>query len=285
MFNYLGKSSCFIVILCFLSFANNLKSEEDKKFEYFIKKLYQSRLEAVNNPVLALEILSPTIRLQNDILPKSFGLQVFYGFARESSEFYYEDYIYHSHEYAYGSDISTRLTGPTQENKILDLWRFGVGWQNGYAYKFNKTKLYLIHKASFDWNNLHLNYEHSNADIRKTSGELRFGTSFSSGVMLNVIEPFYFGVFYENSLINVRYTFLEHLATFGIENVLQRTPDIFEEELAMEFQNYYPLVYFLYKSAVSYTLYKLKEKNVNFPLKSSNPLVIESFKVDLRFIF
>ncbi len=269
----------------FLFSLLNLHSEENKKFEYFIKKLYQDRLEAINDPVLAIELLNPSITYNSTKLPNSFGLQIDYGFSRESTEFYYEDFFYHSHEFAYGGNISSKIYPNNDDSRILDSWRFGMGWQNGYGYNFNKFKVYLIHRGTFDWTNLKLNFPTNEANMNKLEGNLRFGTSFASGIMISIAEPFNLGFYYEKSQIQPRYTFLNQIVSWGLENALQRAPDIFEEELVKEFQNYYPILYFIYKSSVSYLLYELRENNMNFPINSSNPLVIESFKVDLRFIF
>lgn len=274
-----------ITAIFFINTLYLISEENDKKFEYFFKKLYQEKIEAINNPVLGVEFLNPHISYDGKELPKNLGIQMFYGFFREVSEYYYEDFVYHSHEFAFGGNITTKLNPESNSAQIFDNWRFGLGWQNGYAYNFENFKLYLIHRGTFNWNKITLNYIPENNNLRRIQNDLRFGNSFSSGLMLQVYKPIHIGLFYEKSLVHLRYTFINNMVYWTIENVIQRTPDFFEESLVKRYQNMYPIYYFLYKTSVSLIMYNLRRENINWPLESPEALVIHSFKVDFRFIF
>lgn len=281
-----NKKSWQLITAIFYLISINLYSKDDKKFEYFFKKLYQDRFETYNSPVLAVDLIKPQFNYSDfQDFPGSIGINIFYGFSRESSEFYYENFTYHSHEFAFGGNVSSKLLPESSLDKILDYWKFGVGWQNGYAYNLDFFKIFLIHQGTMNWNNLELNYQTDIQNLEKLQGDLRFGTSYSSGVMINLYKSINIGLFYEDYLVYPRYTFSNHILSWTIENILQRTPDYFEEELVKEFQEYYPIYYFIYKTSISSLLYHFRKGNMNWPINSSEPLNYNSIKIDLRFIF
>lgn len=280
----------FLTAIFFILALNNLEAKDDEKdFEYFFKKLYQNKLEELNHPVLSLKLRNPDIFLptpfENKALPKGYSYEFYYGFFRKSQEYYYDDFFYHSHEYTFGGNTSSKLNPNADFGRLLDSWRWGIGWQNGFGYDLKNTEIYLIHKGSFNWTNLMYNFYEEDETLRSFTDELRFGQSYGSGVMIKVGGPFHISLTYEKSLIHRRYVFGEHLVSWGLENVLQRAVDVFEYELSYKFGKMYPVYYLAYKTAISALIYRLREDNINFPYNSERPLVANSINVTFNFIF
>lgn len=261
----------------------------DKDFEFFFNKLYRERIEGINQPLLAFKLSSNEIYLPNNskknYLPKTFSYEFYYGFFRENDEFYYEDFTYHSSEFAFGGNTSSKLDPNKDLSKVYDSWRFGVGWQNGYKYDLNGVEIYLVHKGTFNWTNLELNYYSGLKNINKFQDGLKFGTSYGSGVMLKVIGPFQLGVMYEESLIHPKYTFSHQLLSLTIESILQRGIEFFEYDLIYQTGKMYPIYNFIYKTGMSALIYKLRENNINFPISSSHPIVNNNISVNFTFVF
>lgn len=261
----------------------------DKDFEFFFNKLYRDKIEGVNKPLLAVKLSTNEIYLpdnsRNNYFPKTFSYEFYYGFFRENDEYYYEDFTYHSSEYAFGGNTSTKLNPNQDLSKVYDSWRYGIGWQNGYKYDLKGVEVYLVHKGSFNWTNLALNYDSELKNMSKFQKGLKFGTSFGSGVMLKVTGPFNFGLFYEKSLIHPKYTFGNQLLSLGIESILQRSIELFEYDLIYHTGKMYPIYNFIYKTSISALLYKLREQNMNFPISSSHPIVVNNISVNFTFVF
>lgn len=278
----------FITAIFFV-LSINLNAEDDKKdFEYFFKKLYQNKLEEINHPILSLKLSKNDIFLNtgnDNYFPETYSYEFYYGFFRKQEEYYYDDYIYHSSEYAFGGNTTSKLDPNVNLGKIFDSWRFGFGWQDGYGYKVNNLEIFLIHKGSFNWTNISLNYDPNLPNMNKFTDGLSFGTNFGSGVMVKLLGPFHLEILYEKSHIHPRYVFGEQVSSWMLENILQRWLDFFEYELAYKFGNKYPVYYFLYKTAVSATIYKFREDNMNFPFKSSTPIISNGININFKFVF
>ncbi len=280
----------FLTAIIFIFALNILNSkDEDKDFEYFFKKLYENKLEELNHPVLSLKLRTPDIHLptpfENKYLPKGYSYELYYGFFRKSEEYYYDDFFYHSHEYAFGGNTTSKLDPNADFGRLLDSWRWGLGWQDGFGYNVNNVEIFLIHKGSFNWTNIMLNFYEEDRAIRTFTNGLRFGQNFGSGIMVKVAGPFHVSMTYEKSLIHRRYVFGQHLVSWGLENILQRSIDLFEYELAYKFGKMYPIFYLAYKTAISSIFYKLREENINFPYQGDRPLVANSFNITFNFIF
>jgi hypothetical protein len=279
-----------LVAAIFFIFSFNLNCENtNKDFEFFFKKLYKDKVEGKNQPLLAFNISSNFIYLPNikdkKYLPKTFSYEFFYGFFRESDEFYYDDFTYHSSEFAFGGNTSSKLDPNKDLSKIYDSWRFGIGWQNGYKYNLNNLEIYLVHKGTFNWTNLELNYNSELHNINKFQSGLKFGTSYASGVMIKVSGPFQLGIMYEESQIHPKYTFSHQLLSLTIESILQRGIEFFEYDLIYHTGKMYPIYNFIYKTSISAILYKVREQNVNFPISSPHPIVNNSITLNFVFTF
>ena len=207
---------------------------------------------------------------------------------------YYYDYIYeYSEHFFFASNISTDLKQKNNDSLLLDsdLWRFGLGWRDGYGYNTGPVAFIPYTQFSLTWSKLKMQeYPDSTfaADITvldKYNDSFRFGTSAEAGLMLEFDSFVGINASYETNVIFPRHLFWKHAGSVALEAIGLSTIDYFVDEIIDSSPAAGPILNFLLKSGFMYGFYHLQKDKMNWPFDTEAPLTYETFKFGASFIF
>ncbi len=280
------KFVCYILL--FISFSPNLllASEKDLSIDDLLSKFFDDENKPVNQTLLRFGYGVVSID-PNFIVPENFAIaynsQVDYGFFRTKEIEGYPSLLEHSAEFAFLGNISSHLKPykTTTSDLTIDSWRFGFGLKNGMGYHLpNGMKLLLNHAGSIAWTRTDfemLPRNFRNEAIQNIYDEkMKFGTIYSGGAEISLTDFMNLSLDYEHAIVFNDYTFGSLFGAWMTDNLLQRWVDFFDPVLIKEFDNYYPLVKWIYKNSVSLLLSEVRSKRGNFPFNSSKPMNLQS---------
>jgi hypothetical protein len=173
----------------------------------------------------------------------------------------------------------------------LNSWRFSLGSDGGFGYKFgNDSYIVLYSGDAINWNWLDLEDVFKQNNILATSAmnnfgeQVRFGTSFESGVKVKVLGNVHLSASYERNLIFPRYlNFYSNLSSLT-ELIATSIPQFLVNNLVLESApEYLPVVNFVLKNAISYGFYELRSKNMNWPFNTTAPLMMDGYRIGVSF--
>ncbi len=191
---------------------------------------------------------------------------------------------FYSSGFAAGSDKS-------QGDIELSAFSFGVGDSKGYGYSLAKnTSLIFYYGGSLIWTNI--DFKDSIPSINDPfhlkdtyHDAIRFGNQFEGGIKFQIAGPFVFNAGYERSIIYTRHMFWYWLGSVAIEGIGQGLLDSFIKSIIKSSPYAGPVVFFILKNGLAYGLYELRKSNMNWPINTAKPLMINSFKLGLSFMF
>jgi hypothetical protein len=202
-----------------------------------------------------------------------------------------EDIIDYSFHYLRLSNFSTDLDGNSSDiNGIKSkMWRFGIGWQDGYGYKFGTMNLIPYYSRSFDWSRLDITSQYiaqqGNGNIDLFNNAFRFGTSWEGGVKFQVVNGISLEAGYEKSIIFRRHLFWKWAGSYIIETGGEVLLNNFIDDIMSSSPYAAPVVNFVLKNALSYGIYELRKEKMNWPFASEPPLTYNQFKFGVNFVF
>ncbi|MBD3274107.1 MAG: hypothetical protein GF372_02285 [Candidatus Marinimicrobia bacterium] len=171
------------------------------------------------------------------------------------------------------------------------LLRFALENKDGYGYSFGKAA--LIPYTSVGYNITRIDpsdytsaYPEDVADPLLTFGDkFRFGTSAESGLSLRLTDMIAVNAGYVRSLIFPRWMFWKYSVSSLIEMGGLGMIGEFVDAIAESSPVAGPIVNFVLKSGWSYTLYELRQDDMNWPFATAEPFSVDSFKAGVSFIF
>lgn len=174
-------------------------------------------------------------------------------------------------------------------------WKFGIGNEEGYGYKIGKkSSLILYNSSTINWTRydegtvieqFELGYLSRKDELHDFYQTLRFGTSTEAGIIIPVGGMINLQAMYDRSIIFPRHLVWKHLGSMIIEGIGQSAIDGFVKAIMRSSPYAGPIVSFVLKNALSYSLYELRKEKMNWPFESAEPLFNESFKAGLTFMF
>jgi len=175
-------------------------------------------------------------------------------------------------------------------------WRSGIGYSSGYfsVIPYNQTALIWtkIEKNSYPQNpavtaqNLSKTAIANDARIAsRYNNSYRFSILNEAGLKIELGSIISFNGGYEINTIYPSVKTWEMLGSLGIEYGILGMLNEFLDEIKYSAPEATPIVNFVLKSAFHYAFYSLRQKNVNWPVKSETPLTFESFKIGTAFTF
>jgi hypothetical protein len=268
-----------------------------------VAKEFTIKVEKEEEDESLIEIYhSPTISLcyglsRNNLkgLNRSFadpGLaEIKLGFSSKEPEFERENIFKYDYVYFSVTNMSTDLKGESNSGEIeTDLWRLGLGWEDGYGYGLGKSSITLYNASGFGWSELKI----KDKGIRPLSdialldlwdGSFRFGTRTEGGVKIQFMPLLSFDAGYERAVVFSRFVFWESLMSMALEDGAQFLLDQFIDEIGESSPYAMPVVSFFLKNGLSYAVYELRKDKMNWPFDSAPPLCNDSFKFGLTFEF
>ncbi len=221
----------------------------------------------------------------------------------------YDEYISkYRFRYIFLSNFSKDFAEKENNSNKLkgDIWRFGIGWQEGYGYQIGKSAIIPYTSNTAVWTRLKEHY----TDIKNLPidnayhGDLapvissqeaktldlfndafRFGTSTEGGIKLQPIPLLTLNAGFERTIVFPRHLFWKHLGSMCVEWIGLGMADFFTREIMDESPAAGPIMNFILKNAVSFGMYQLRREKMNWPFKSAEPLTIDTFKFGITFTF
>lgn len=171
-------------------------------------------------------------------------------------------------------------------------WGFGINWTKGYGNEFHKNfKINFNHTNGMTWNRLALAEENSISDTNflntfdRYNEKFKFGEQFESKVEIVLFDMINLNASYERRHIYPAFMFWYSALSGIIEVASQSILDEFIDEVRKFSPDITPIINFILKSGLSYGLYELKRDNMNWPVQTEAPFVMENFKVGFGFNF
>ena len=193
------------------------------------------------------------------------------------------------------SSFSRDLAGGNENTVSNDvnvyLLRFALQNKDGYGYSFGKSA--LIPYTSVGYNITRIDpsdytsaYPANETDPLLTFGDkFRFGTSAESGLSLRLTDMIAVNAGYVRSVVFPRWLFWKYSVSSLIEmgglGMIGEFVDVIAESSPVAG----PIVNFLLKSGWSYTIYELRQEDMNWPFATAEPFTIDSFKAGVSFVF
>jgi hypothetical protein len=165
-------------------------------------------------------------------------------------------------------------------------WGFGINWTEGYGNEFHKNfRIIFNHTNGMTWNRLALVDEKSISDtnflhtFNRYNEKFKFGEQFQSKVEIVLFDIVNLNATYERRHIFPAYMFWYSALSGIIELASQSILDEFIDEVREFSPEITPIINFFLKSGLSYGLYELRRDNMNWPIETEAPFVMENFKV------
>ena len=294
------KISVIFILLLNIFFKIHLLAENPKDsndisgFGKVIAKFYKYNKLVENLATIELSFGFSSISLPakyNSVYAPNYSLGLRYGFTR-IYPLIVPDRYYFANEFVFAENISSHLKPkeiPTR-NITTDNWKFGCGYRNGYGYKLKDDNfLVFYHSGSLDWSRIDFEISPVNPSeqnfIRKYDEEFKFGTSFESGIRYEMFDMVFTGLLFERSLVFQDFDFFQWISASVPELCLQRLIDYYGDDLIEEYPDFYPIAAFILKSAFSFIVYEIKERNQYWPWESGQPVVNNNFKLGFTYLF
>lgn len=202
-------------------------------------------------------------------------------YSHETDDFfitYYSDKLY---------DFKTKNTGYKTDN-----WQFGFNWGKGYGNEFhNNFKLYFNYKSGFSWSRFKLRDETNLLDsifierFNRYNEKLKFGEQFQSSGSIVLFELINLNASYQRMHVYPAHMFWYWILSESIEVAAHSLLDEFVDEIKKFSPELTPVFNIILKTGLSYGIYELRRNNMNWPINTEPPFVIENFKVGLGFNF
>ena len=249
-------------------------------------------IEIYHNPTISLSYGFTKTRLKDLKLSIADpGLaEIKLGFSSKEPEYGPENIFKYDYIYFSVTNMSTDLRGESNSNEIeTDLWRLGLGKEDGYVYGLGKSSITLYNASGFGWSELKLKDEEihpsDSALLSLWDDSFRFGIRREGGAKIQFMPLLSFDAGYERAIVFSRFVFWEALLSMALEDGIHLLLDKFIEEIGESSPYALPVVNFFLKNGLSYAVYELRKDKMNWPFDSAPPLCNDSFKFGVTFVF
>jgi hypothetical protein len=216
------------------------------------------------------------------------------GYSRTSTYDYSTSILKHSFKHLSLSHYSQRLNGAADPGEIRsDIWRVDATFESGYGYGLSRNSsgasILLVHGSGWNWSGVSLKDSATNPQdqqlLESFEDGIRFGTNVEVGLRIRVIPLLAVDAGYERSIIFRRHLFWKWAGSGLLESGLQWALDRFVQRIARSTPEAAPVVNLLLKGALSYGFYEARKSNMNWPFSTEAPILNDTFKVGLTFMF
>lgn len=169
-------------------------------------------------------------------------------------------------------------------------WRFGIGWQKGYGYNISKNVDFLLYNSDgLVWTRVEFQDNASSTQDQQKMDDFnetfRFGDFFEAGAKLKLFDPLSLNASYERHIVFPRHMFWYWALSEIIEEFAKGIADEFSKVVLRASPIAGPIVDFALKNGISYGIFELRKKNMNWPIESVPPLLYDTYRVGLSFTF
>lgn len=198
--------------------------------------------------------------------------------------------VHQSTNFAHVGHIASRLAsdtpGPTEVG--TDMWRFGLGFGDGYGYRFSndRTRLVLQSSGALGWYTTDLEGEAvsglPSADaalLDQFTSHTRYGDSWESAVEFGVGDLLSLHAGYERAAVFPSFKVWYWLLSSMIDRGALVAADLFVDKVAEASPYAAPVVRFVLEGALQYAFYELRKDDMNWPFETEAPIVVDQFKL------
>jgi hypothetical protein len=219
--------------------------------------------------------------------PRTFELKL--GGARIIEES--EGILYIRHNYFTIANLTNEVSRKSSTEINADIWRFGFAWDKGYGYGSTNSpapSVLLMYSNGVHWSKLTVK-ENPNvaadAELLSLYDAFRFGTKTEATVSVRVAPLVALNAGYERSAIFRRHLVWGWLGSVALEGGANWALDGFIDKIVDASPAAAPIVNFVLKNGLSYGVYQLRKEKMNYPFESEAPILNDTFKIGVTFIF
>jgi hypothetical protein len=199
--------------------------------------------------------------------------------------------VNYKYEYFEVANFAPRLTTlPSSNEVVTETWRFGGAAETGMGYgNPSSFSVILYNSGGINWSQISvpkqvLTPADSNI-LELYNGTFRFGTLSEGGVKLRLSNLFIIDGGYERAMIFPRTLFMKWVGSALLERVFQWGVDEFVDKVVDNSPAAAPVVSFVLKNGVSYAMYELRKKSMNWPFPSDPAMLNDTWKIGVSMTF
>jgi hypothetical protein len=186
------------------------------------------------------------------------------------------------------SDLHTGTPAPTTTD--LTMFRYGIGWREGYAYEFPNMELLPYQQTTLNFTTVHASRpqglsSQDAAIIDRYDNAAPFGVSTEGGVAVQLSRLLFVHAGYEASVMYPRWVFWQWSGSYIIASCAMALVSGFGREIVKSSPEIGPVMYWILRNAAAYGYYLLLKDNQFWPFHSETPLTAEFFKVGVGLTF
>lgn len=186
------------------------------------------------------------------------------------------------------------------ENNLLDLpdpllnidfhgKQLGFGNESAMGWKIcNGFDILLTNADNYHWTHTKFikdNDAHFGDKRDRFHDKVSYGTSFESGITLNLFNSVGVNASYEQNHLLPAYMTWYFIGSTMIENLAKVFTRSFVNSIAKRSTFAGPIINFLVQSGISYGMYELRKSKMNWPFSNESPLAMERIKIGLSYTF
>jgi hypothetical protein len=219
--------------------------------------------------------------------PRTFELKL--GGARISEE--PEGILHMRHNSFMFANLTNAVGGKSSTEINTDIWRFGFEWDKGYGYGSTDSpapSVLLMHSDGVHWSKLRVKGNpgvSADAELLSLYEAFRFGTKTEATVSVRVAPLVALNAGYERSAMFRRHLVWGWLGSVALESGVGWALDKFIDRIVDASPAAAPIVNFVLKNGLSYGVYQLRKERMNYPFESEAPILNDTFKIGITFIF
>lgn len=174
------------------------------------------------------------------------------------------------------------------------IWNIGMNRGRDYGWNFDKNfKINLTHNEGINWSFMNFNITGLDPNdtlnypskLNAINDKAKFGEGFSGGIEFEIFDHIVLTGGYERMDVFPAHIFWEWVVSGMIEGIGQGIVDGFINRIRKFSPLATPIINFALKNGLSYGLYELRRKNMNWPFDSAPPYVFETFKIGISYKF
>lgn len=299
IFKNLAKHYAFHIILTLLFFYNHcpIYASWDSSLLSYLTSIKEDKLE--NHPMLSLwygySNFDNNLILLNtgkeNVFAPLFNIGVQYGFKRYRIDKKLDNLYLISGENAFLENISSHLKPKSFkfDGYTIDGWRFGFSTNNGFGITLSQNhNIEFTSQSSFVW--YRFDFEQYPEEvmplntISSLDSKYKFGSEFTGEISSNLNNFFHFTISQQNSLIYRDFNFSIWLPSYIIDLILQKWSDPLDDYFMEQIGKSYFIYKFIYKTGLSFLMYKIKKEHSFAPFNSEKSISFWSINLKLSFV-
>jgi hypothetical protein len=187
--------------------------------------------------------------------------------------------------------ISTRLADAGDPGETeTSLWRFMAGRRKGYGYRTGDTRFIAPYQGNSIFFDDFDAYDgpFTPADeqaLAPFDGHTRVGSAFEGGLAFGINRSITLDAGFEEMAVYPHYIFWPALGSGAVHGILLSIADGISRQVARTAPRAAPIVSFILRNGISYTIFHQRRSEVNWPFGGGPGLIYQGVKVSFTFTY